>query len=45
MVEWLCHAESDLKALGALAEQKAAVSARNRQARQVLLVIDMVSLA
>jgi hypothetical protein len=45
MFEWLCHAESDLNALGALAAQKAAVSARNRQARQVLLFADLVGFA
>ena len=42
-MEWLCHAERDLNALGALAAQKAALSAGVRQDRQVLFVAEMVT--
>jgi hypothetical protein len=42
-MDWLCHAERDLNALGALAAQKAALSAGVRQDRQVLFVAEMVT--
>jgi RIO-like serine/threonine protein kinase len=43
VMEWLCHAERDLNALGALAAQKAALPAPVRQNRQVLFVAEMVT--
>jgi hypothetical protein len=43
MMEWLCHAEGDLNALGALAAQKAAVPAGGRQGREVLFVPQVVT--